>query len=90
MFDDDEKYKNVDFSKLGFNDFEVNDLQILMSLKTPKQFREWSMTVGVDDTCYGFALLECAALAMLDHETRDMGTFPDAMNVIDVIRNKNA
>jgi hypothetical protein len=57
-----------------------------MSLETPSDMQEWAEAVGPEDVCYGLALMECAALAMLDEDVAAMTTYPDAMAVINQVR----
>jgi hypothetical protein len=69
---DDKKYPyqsrllNLDFARLGFNSYQINDIRILLSLETPEQVREWSNAVGPDDRQYGANLLELLALDLID------------------------
>ena len=76
----------IDFSRLGFDQYQEQDLRIILSLTTPEQMQEWALTVGPDDTFYGMSLVECAALAMLDEDVEAMTTYPEAMAVIDRVR----
>jgi hypothetical protein len=78
--------KKIDFSRLGFDHYQSVDLRILMSLETPRDMQEWAEAVGPEDVCYGLALMECAALAMLDADVDAMHAYPDAMAVINRIK----
>jgi hypothetical protein len=78
--------KKIDFSRLGFDHYQSVDLRILMSLETPSDIQEWAEAVGPEDVCYGLALMECAALAVLDEDVAAMTTYPDAMAVINQVR----
>jgi hypothetical protein len=72
----------IDFSKLGFDSYQEQDLRIILSLNTPELMQEWALAVGPDDALYGLSLVECAALAMLDEDVEAMKSFPEAMAVI--------
>jgi len=76
----------IDFSKLGFDSYQEQDLRIILSLKTPEQMQEWALAVGPDDALYGLSLVECAALAMLDEDVEAMKSYPEAMAVINQVR----
>jgi len=76
----------IDFSKLGFTDYQMRDLSIILSLKTQDEMQEWALAVGPEDTLYGLSLVECAALAMLDEDVEAMTSYPEAMAVINSIR----
>jgi hypothetical protein len=76
----------IDFSKLGFDSYQEQDLRIILSLKTPEQMQEWALAVGPDDAFYGMSLVECAALAMLDEDVEAMTSYPEAMAVINSVR----
>jgi hypothetical protein len=76
----------IDFSRLGFDSYQEQDLRIILSLKTPKQMQEWALAVGPDDALYGMSLVECAALAMLDQDVEAMTSYPEAMAVINSVR----
>jgi hypothetical protein len=78
--------KKIDFSRLGFDHYQSVDLRILMSLITPQDIQEWAEAVGPEDVCYGLALMECAALAVLDEDVAAMTAYPDAMAVINQVR----
>lgn len=78
--------KKLDFSKLGFDKYEINDFNIMMSLKTRDQIREWMDAVGYDDVCYGITLVLLAALAVLDEDTEAMTSYPEAMAAIAQIK----
>ena len=78
--------KKIDFSRLGFDHYQSVDLRILMSLETPSDMQEWAEAVGPEDVCYGLALMECAALAMLDEDVFAMTAYPEAMAVINQVR----
>ena len=76
----------IDFSQLGFDQYQEQDLRIILSLNTPELMQEWALAVGPDDALYGVSLVECAALAMLDEEVAAMTAYPEAMAVIRSIR----
>jgi hypothetical protein len=76
----------IDFSRLGFDRYQEQDLRIILSLKTPELMQEWALAVGPDDALYGMSLVECAALAMLDADVEAMTTYPEAMAVINQVR----
>jgi hypothetical protein len=76
----------IDFSQLGFDQYQEQDLRIILSLNTPELMQEWALAVGPDDALYGLSLVECAALAMLDEDVAAMTTYPEAMAVINSIR----
>jgi hypothetical protein len=76
----------IDFSRLGFDCYQEQDLRIILSLKTQEQMQEWALSVGPDDTFYGLSLVECAALAMLDEDVEAMKSYPEAMAVINSVR----
>jgi hypothetical protein len=80
------RQKQIDFSKMDFDEYQMQDLMILMSLRTPAQVQEWSKAVGPAETCYGLSLLECAALFMLDADVADMREYPEASIVIDKVK----
>jgi hypothetical protein len=77
--------KDIDFTKLGFNVYQIDDLKIMLSL-TPKDIPEWALTVGPEDVSYGLSLVECLALAFLDEDVANMTTFPEADVLINKIR----
>ena len=76
----------IDFSRLGFDSYQEQDLRIILSLNTPELMQEWALAVGPDDALYGVSLVECAALAMLDEDVAAMTSYPEAMTVINSIR----
>jgi hypothetical protein len=76
----------IDFSRLGFDQYQEQDLRIILSLKTPEQMQEWAWEVGPEDALYGLSLVECAALAMLDADVEAMTSYPEAMAVINSVR----
>jgi hypothetical protein len=76
----------INFARLGFDQYQEQDLRIILSLTTPEQMQEWALTVGPDDTFYGMSLVECAALAMLDEDVEAMTAYPEAMAVINSVR----
>ena len=76
----------IDFSRLGFDQYQEQDLRIILSLNTPELMQEWALAVGPDDALYGVSLVECAALAMLDADVEAMTTYPEAMAVIRSVR----
>jgi hypothetical protein len=76
----------IDFSQLGFDSYQEQDLRIILSLNTPELMQEWALAVGPDDALYGLSLVECAALAMLDADVEAMTAYPEAMAVINNIR----
>jgi hypothetical protein len=76
----------IDFSRLGFTEYQEQDLRIILSLNTPELMQEWALAVGPDDALYGLSLVECAALAMLDEDVEAMTTYPEAMAVIRSVR----
>lgn len=71
--------KKIDFSQLGFNQYQVADMNIVMNLKTPEEIQDWMVAVGADDVKYAISLLEQAALLELDNATESMKRFPEAM-----------
>jgi hypothetical protein len=77
---------DINFSRLGFTEYQEQDLRIILSLQTPEQMQEWALAVGPDDALYGLSLVECAALAMLDADVEAMTSYPEAMAVINNIR----
>ena len=72
----------IDFSRLGFTEYQVSDMKIVMSLVTPEQIQGWMVAVGAEDVTYAIGLLEQAALLELDRETENMTQFPEAMAAI--------
>lgn len=76
----------IDFSRLGFTEYQEQDLRIILSLNTPELMQEWALAVGPDDALYGLSLVECAALAMLDEDVAAMTAYPEAMAVINRVR----
>jgi hypothetical protein len=72
----------IDFSRLGFDCYQEQDLRIILSLNTPELMQEWALAVGPADALYGLSLVECAALAMLDEDVAAMTAYPEAMAVI--------
>jgi hypothetical protein len=76
----------IDFSRLGFTEYQEQDLRIILSLTTPELMQEWALAVGPDDALYGLSLVECAALAMLDEDVEAMKSYPEAMAVINQVR----
>jgi hypothetical protein len=76
----------IDFSQLGFDSYQEQDLRIILSLNTPELMQEWVLAVGPDDALYGLSLVECAALSMLDADVEAMKSYPEAMAVINSIR----
>jgi hypothetical protein len=72
----------INFSKLGFDQYQSIDLRIMMSLDNTTDIRDWMATVG-----NGLGLLECAALAVLDQDVAEMDSYPDAMAVINRVSN---
>jgi hypothetical protein len=76
----------IDFSRLGFTEYQEQDLRIILSLTTPEQMQEWALAVGPEDARYGMSLVECAALAMLDEDVEAMTSYPEAMAVINSVR----
>ena len=76
----------IDFSRLGFDQYQEQDLRIILSLNTPELMQEWALAVGPDDALYGLSLVECAALAMLDADVEAMTAYPEAMAVIRSVR----
>ena len=76
----------IDFSRLGFTEYQEQDLRIILSLNTPKRMQEWALAVGPEDALYGLSLVECAALAMLDQDVEAMTSYPEAMAVINCVR----
>ena len=75
-------HNKPNYGKLGFTEYQLNDFNIVMSLKTTEQIHDWMESVGHDDVCYGITLVELAAHTMLDQETDNMSEFPDAMAVL--------
>lgn len=71
--------KKIDFAQLGFNQYQVSDMNIVMNLKTPEEIQDWMVAVGADDVKYAISLLEQAALLELDNTTDAMKRFPEAM-----------
>ena len=76
----------IDFSKLGFDEYHLTNLRIVLQLNTPQLMAEWAETVGYEEACYGVSLVECAALAALDEEVESMSEYPDAMSLIDRVK----
>jgi hypothetical protein len=76
----------IDFSRLGFDQYQEQDLRIILSLNTPELMQEWALAVGPEDALYGLSLVECAALAMLDADVDAMTSYPEAMAVIRSVR----
>ena len=74
--------KKPNYGQLGFTEYQLNDFNIVMSLKTTEQIQDWMESVGYDDVCYGITLVELAAHTLLDQETDKMTEFPEAMSVI--------
>ena len=74
--------KKIDFSQLGFNQYQVADMNIVMNLKTPEEIQDWMVAVGAADVAYAISLLEQAALLELDSATDTMKQFPEAMAAI--------
>ena len=72
----------IDFSRLGFTTYQVSDMNIVMSLKTPEEIQDWMLAVGAADVAYAISLLEQAALLELDSATDTMKRFPEAMAAI--------
>jgi len=50
-----------DYSRLGFDSYQSQDIRILMSLNTKDQIQEWMDAVGPHDFEYAVDLLETAA-----------------------------
>ena len=75
-------HNRIDFSRLGFTEYQEQDLRILLSLTTHDQMQEWALAVGPVVACYGLSVMECAALAMLDQDVAAMKSYPEAMAVI--------
>jgi len=71
--------RSIDFGQLGFNQYQVTDMNIVMNLKTTEEIQDWMAAVGKDDVQYAISLLEQAALLELDRETDAMKQFPEAM-----------
>jgi hypothetical protein len=76
----------IDFSRLGFTEYQERDLRIMLSLNTQEQMKIWALAVGPEDVYYGLSLVECAALAMLDADVEAMKSYPEAMAVINQVR----
>lgn len=76
----------IDFSRLGFDSYQEQDLRIILSLNTPELMQEWALAVGPEDALYGLSLVECAALAMLDEDVAAMTAYPEAIAVINSVR----
>ena len=74
--------RKINFSQLGFNQYQVSDMNIVMSLKTPEEIQDWMLAVGAADVAYAISLLEQAALLELDSATDTMKRFPEAMAAI--------
>lgn len=74
--------RKIDFSQLGFNQYQVADMAIVMNLKTPEEIQDWMVAVGAADVAYAISLLEQAALLELDSATDTMKRFPEAMAAI--------
>lgn len=53
--------KKSDYSRLGFDSYQSQDIRILMSLNTKEQIQEWMDAVGPTDFEYAMDLLEIAA-----------------------------
>jgi hypothetical protein len=41
--------RKIDFSQLGFNQYQVSDMNIVMNLKTPEEIQDWMAAVGAAD-----------------------------------------
>ena len=78
-------FNRIDFSRHGFDRYQINDIKILMMIEEP-DWKEFVDTVGPEDARYGITLLETAALAVLDEETEDLTEFPLALEVIERVR----
>ena len=79
------KNERIDYGRYGFNQYQINEINILMSLEG-EEFEKFIDAVGTDDALYGAALLETAALAVLDEDTESMTEFPEAREVIERVR----
>jgi hypothetical protein len=78
----------IDFSRLGFTDYQIQDLRIILGLNTKEHVRDWVESVGPEDVLYGMSLVECAALSMLDQDVEDMNSYPEAMAAIRNVQKK--
>jgi hypothetical protein len=74
--------RKINFAQLGFNRYQVSDMNIVMNLKTPEEIQDWMLAVGAEDVAYAISLLEQAALLELDSATDTMKRFPEAMAAI--------
>jgi hypothetical protein len=74
--------RKVDFSQLGWNSYQVNDIKIVFSLKTPEQLDEWAKSVGSADVAYASALVETYALEHLDQEIQTLEQCTEARAVL--------
>ena len=74
--------RKINFAQLGFNQYQVADMNIVMNLKTPEEIQGWMVAVGAEDVTYAISLLEQAALLELDSATDTMKRFPEAMAAI--------
>ena len=74
--------RKIDFSQLGFNQYQVSDMNIVMNLKTPEEIQDGMAAGGAEDVAYAISLLEQAALLELDSATDTMKRFPEAMAAI--------
>lgn len=80
---------SADFTRLGFDQYQATDLQILMNLKSPEDISEWMQAVGAKDVQYGMNLLYTAAqlqiLADIDKTIDNMpaDSMSMAKNILD-------
>jgi hypothetical protein len=74
--------RKIDFGQLGFNQYQITDMIIVMNLKTAEEIQDWMAAVGAEDVIYAISLLEQAALIQLDLDTENMTQFPEAMAAI--------
>ena len=75
----------IDFGRYGFDQYQINEIKILMSLEG-EELEKFIDAVGTDDALYGVTLLETAALAVLDEDTESMTEFPEARELIKRVR----
>lgn len=77
---------SADFTRLGFDQYQATDLQILMNLKSSEDIRGWMDAVGSDDVEYGIKLLHTATEMQL---LADTDVIVDKMSVTDLSLAKN-
>lgn len=68
----------IDFSKLGFDQYQSVDLHIMMNLKSASDIQEWMNAVGDEDVQYGIDLMLTACeMQMLDQIDKVVDTMPE-------------